>query len=138
VTTGGNDWTAASPAPQAVVEDLQRSAPKPLPAEYLAFLATSNGGEGELGAEPGWFRMWRAEEVIRLNADYEVPLNVPGLIGFGSSGGGEMLAFDTRHGEPYPVVAVPFIPMAADEAIVVAKSFHQFSALIGLRREGGE
>jgi hypothetical protein len=126
-------WTKAPPAGQAAVGDLVAGAKTPLPVDYLAFLGESNGGEGELAVEPGWFVIWPAEEVLQRNAGYRVPETLAGFLAFGSSGGGEMLAFDTRRGLPYPVVAVPFIPMEADQALVVAQSFGAFRLLIGGR-----
>jgi hypothetical protein len=111
---------------ERTVEQLRASLPT-LPADYLAFLRLSNGGEGELGVEPGWFQLWPAEEVASLNRDYAVAEFLPAHIGFGSDGGGELLAFAPQ-GE---VVAVPFIPMDASEARVLATSFRQLAALFG-------
>lgn len=61
--------------------------------------------------DPGWFQLWPAEKVIEYNNSYKVAENVPGFFGFGSSGGGEMLAFDMRGGKPRKVVMIPFIVM---------------------------
>ena len=133
---GAPSWTREPPAADEVIRELVRQAGVPLPPEYLAFLRDSNGGEGELGVQPGWFVMWRAEEVVKLNHGYEVAENVPGFFGFGSSGGGELLAFDTRGGQPYPVAAVPFIVMSPKDALPVATSFATFEALMG--KEWGE
>jgi SMI1/KNR4 family protein SUKH-1 len=91
----------------------------------------SNGGEGDLGAEPGWIAFWPAEEVIALNDGYEVAQWLPGFFGIGSNGGGELIAFDTRGGEPYPVVMVPFDCMDVAEAVHIAASFESFRELIG-------
>jgi hypothetical protein len=124
-------WTRQPPAADEAIEELVRTAGIPLPPEYLAFLRETNGGEGELGVQPGWFVMWHAEEVVSFNRDYEVAANAPGLLGFGSSGGGELLAFDTRGGQPYPVVAVPFIGMSAKDALLVAPSFATFETAMG-------
>jgi hypothetical protein len=124
-------WTKGPPGSQAAIDELARKSPVPLPSEYLLFLEHSNGGEGGLGVQPGWFVMWRAEEVLEQNRGYEIEADLPGFFGFGSSGGGELLAFDTRQGEPYSIVAIPFIPLDADEALLVASSFSQFQALLG-------
>ncbi len=52
-------WThLPGPADPAAVAALADGAPVPLPAEYLALLRLHDGGEGELGAEPGWFCVW--------------------------------------------------------------------------------
>src|SRR3954447_10511778 len=85
-------WDREPPASREAVAQLARTLPT-LPAEYLAFLALSNGGEGDLALEPGWFQLWRTEEVVALNDSYEVATFLPGFIGLGSSGGGELLAF---------------------------------------------
>ena len=124
-------WRKAPAASAAAIAELARITPTELPAEYLAFLSQSNGGEGELGAEPGWLVMWKAEEVLDLNRQYEVATNAPGFFGFGSNGGGELIAFDTRGAIPYPVVALPFIPMEAAEARLIAPSFGRFERLVG-------
>jgi hypothetical protein len=79
---------------------------------------------------------WPAGEVVTANRDYEVSEFVPGLYGFGSNGGGELLAFDCRGGLPYPVVMVPFMPMEWAEAVQIAISFDEFRAKIGVRLEG--
>lgn len=102
-----------------------------LPAAYLDFLRSAGGGEGDLGVEPGWIQFWPVEQVVDLNRSYEVELNLPGFFGFGSSGGGELFAFDMRvDGEPQ-VVMVPFIPMAASEARTVAPSFEELRQHFG-------
>ena len=110
---------------------MESGAPVPLPAEYLTFLSLSNGGEGDLGIEPGWVSFWPAEGVLEHNAAYRLAELVPGLFGFGSNGAGELLAFDTRAGLPYPVVTVPFIPLAFAQASVVAPDFRLFAQAVG-------
>ena len=60
---------------------------------------------------------------------------VPGFFGFGSNGGGELLAFDVRGSCPWPIVMIPFIPMEVDEAIKVAGSFDELIYLIGNSNE---
>jgi hypothetical protein len=57
-----------------------------------------------------------------LNLGYQVPEFAPGFLGFGSSGGGEMLAFDADG----RVVMIPFIPMSPELALPVADSWSEF------------
>jgi hypothetical protein len=103
-----------------------------LPVAYLDQLAASNGREGDLGVEPGWIVIWPAEQVIHHNAHYSIQESLPGFFGFGSSGGGELLAFDMRGGEPCRVAIVPFIGMQVEDAIQIARSFEQLRAMIGV------
>jgi hypothetical protein len=111
-------WDREPPASPETLAVLAAALPA-LPADYLAFLALSGGGTGDLGVYPGYFSLWPASEVASLHAAYEVPAYLPGYTGFGSNGGGELLAFapDGR------VVLVPFVPMDAADAIDVAPTF---------------
>jgi SMI1 / KNR4 family (SUKH-1) len=124
-------WRPAPPADEAALARLQEQTVVRLPVGYLDQLATSNGGEGDLAVEPGWIWFWPAEEVVALNASYCLGEFLPGFFGFGSNGGGELLAFDTRAGEPFAVVMVPFIPLEAQEARQIARSFDELRSLIG-------
>ena len=124
-------WRPAPPAEKAALARLQEQAGVRLPIGYLDQLATSNGGEGDLAVEPRWISIWPAEEVVALNAGYRLAEFLPGFFGFGSNGGGELLALDTRGPEPFPVVMVPFIPMEAQEAKQIARSFDELRPLIG-------
>jgi hypothetical protein len=111
-------WERHPPAEPAVIASIAAALPA-VPPDYLAFLALTDGGEGELGLDPGWFQLWPAAEVVELNAAYEIDAFLPGFIGFGSSGGGELLAFSPRGA----VVRVPFIPMEESEAVDMALTF---------------
>jgi hypothetical protein len=48
-----------------------------------------------------------------------------------ANGGRELLAFDVRSQEPFPIVRVPVIPMDVHEAVQIARSFDELSDLIG-------
>ena len=115
-------WTRAEPAPAEAIEQLAAGLPD-LPPDYLAFLRLSNGGEGRLPADPGWFQLWPAQEVVALNGAYSVPEFLPGFIGVGSSGGPEMLALGARADIWGRVFTVPFIPMDEREARLLAPDF---------------
>jgi hypothetical protein len=125
-------WTIRPPgaSPEAI-DALAAASPIALPAEYVNLLRFSNGGEGALGVEPGWFVIWPAEEVMENNRGYNLAEWLPGFFGFGSNGGGELLAFDTRCGEPWSVVMVPFIPPDPAEAVTIATNFPMFLLVVG-------
>ena len=128
---GEGIWRAAPPASASALARLRDEAPVSLPEAYFDQLASSNGGEGDLGVEPGWIAFWPAEEVLSSNAAYSLAEFLPGFFGFASSGGGELFAFDVRPQEPYPIVVVPFVPMEPGEAVRVARSFEELRGLIG-------
>lgn len=124
-------WLPAPPASEAALARLRVESGIRLPSAYLTMLAESNGGEGDLGVNPGWIALWSAEDVPSHNAGYSVAEALPGFFGFGSNGGGELLAFDVRGGEPYPIVMVPFIPMQVEDAVKIAGSFEELRKFIG-------
>ena len=102
-----------------------------LPADYVAWLSEQNGGVGMIGRT--YIQLWRADELIQVNADYGFPTYAPELLAFASTGGGEAFAFDRR--EPsWPVVMVPFISLDYDDARRVAESFSAFMKLMKSRR----
>jgi hypothetical protein len=95
-----------------------------LPGEYVEFLRQVNGGEGFIGPN-AYVILWRLEELRKYNDDYQVGEYAPGLFLFGSDGGGEAFALDTRS-EAMPIVSVPFVGMDLDSARVLAAGFREF------------
>ena len=61
---------------------------------------------------PGWFQLWRAQEVISLNEAYRLSQNLPGHTAIGSNGGGELFVFEALRGPVSRVFRVPAIGMA--------------------------
>ena len=94
-----------------------------LPHEFREFLLHGNGGEGFVGQQ--YLMLWRVEDLAPLNRDYLVSEFAPGLLIFGSSGGGDAFGFDTRS-PSMPIVRVPFVGMAWKDASEVAKNFRAF------------
>ena len=78
--------------------------------------------EGFVGKN--YLMAWPTEDLIQFNKDYYVDVAAPELLLFGSSGGGETFAFDTRSSPP-PIVAVPSI-VCLEDAIVIAPTFNSF------------
>jgi cell wall assembly regulator SMI1 len=77
--------------------------------------------------------LWRVEELRAFNNEYEVEKYAPGLLFFGSDGGGEGFAFDLRTPQ-LTIVQVPFIGMSLTDAIPVASNFQEFLAAIARQR----
>lgn len=72
--------------------------------------------------DPGWFHLWSPTEIEQLNRDYHVEEFAQGFLGFGSSGGGELSAFDAGG----RVFMIPFVGMSADETRLVADTWAEF------------
>lgn len=128
-------WEKEPPARPDVIQLTITKLGVHLPEDYITLLGYSNGGEGELGVEPGWFYLWSVEELLEYNKGYNVEESVPGFLGFGSNGGGEMLAFDMRGEKPWNVVMIPFIGMQVEEAILIADDFNEFVHFMGRELE---
>lgn len=94
-----------------------------LSEQYKTFLNLSNGAEGFVG--DSYLILWCAEQLAELNNAYHVTEYAPGLVLFGSSGGGEAYAFDARYPD-LPIVQVPFVGMDLREVCQVAPTFLGF------------
>jgi hypothetical protein len=117
------EFEAKPPANPASVARCQASLKFRLPADYVEFLGQANGGEGFVGKN--YLMAWPVEDLIQFNKEYHVDESAPGLFLFGSSGGGEAFAFDTRTVPP-SIVAVPFIVLDLEDAIAIAPNFNAF------------
>jgi hypothetical protein len=117
---GLNLQTAAT---DSSIVECEKQLGKSLPREYVEFLKMSNGGEGFLGNS--YVILWRIEDLFTLNRAYEVSKYIPGLLIFGSNGGGEAYGFDTRNSQ-WPIVEVPFVGMDWDLALPRGRSFTHF------------
>ena len=117
------EFDANPPASYDAVARCQSKLRFLLPADYVQFLEQMNGGEGFVGKN--YLRAWPVEDLIQFNKDYLVDEAAPELFLFGSSGGGDAFAFDTRSSPP-PIVAVPFIIISLEDAIVIASNFNLF------------
>ncbi len=101
-----------------------------LPNDYFSFLRQFDGGEGFVGVEPGYFQLWRANEVAQYSAEYQVHEYLPGYVAVGSNGGGELYVFPIS-GSPPGIFMVPAIGMALDVVLEVAPSFTDFVSEFG-------
>ena len=126
ILDGRHQWEGDPPASEDDIASLIASSLISLPAEYLDLLRMSNGGTASLSGYPSYVRIWPALRADEYNRDYEVQKWLPGFIGFGDNGGPDMVGFDTRHGEPYPVCAIPFAPMEWDAAMGQVPDFNAF------------
>jgi hypothetical protein len=90
------------------------------PKDYIEFLLLSNGGEGSWRER--YFILWRVQDLCQFNIEYESHIYAPGLVLFGSNGGGEAYAFDTRSSD-LPIVEVPFVGMSLSYATKIADGF---------------
>jgi len=97
-----------------------------LPEAYWRYLETDGVDAALVDGEPGYFQLWHPDDVEKTNQDLSVSTHAPGFLGFGSNGGGEMLAFDSTGA----VFKIPFVGMAASEAIRIASSWTEVAARI--------
>lgn len=124
----GEDFNGNAPATAEEIAAAERNLGRSLPNDFREFLRVSNGGEGSIGEN--YVMLWNTEELGEYNGSYQVNEYAPGLLLFGSDGGGEGYAFDTRTSPP-PIVTVPFVGMALKYANPVAETFVAFLKKLG-------
>lgn len=118
-----SDWVLNGPASEACLKEVELFLGRKLPSDYERFLRENNGGEGFISEN--YLILWRAEELVGFNGDYEVENYAPGLFLFGSDGGGEGYGFDMRN-QNMSVVMVPFVGMSLSYAKFIATGFDEF------------
>lgn len=117
--------TAAS---GAEISELRRQFPAGISSDYFDFLQIGNGGCGDVGS--GDYAMfWGSDEIPTYNLEYETNTHAPGLILFGSNGGGEAFAFHSSK-EALTVGIVPFVGLSLLEYRPMARSFSEFLELL--------
>jgi hypothetical protein len=130
------NWRAKPGATASAIEELRAAAPISLPDSYLRLLSLSNGGEGPLPVSPFWFQLDAAHEVTASFASGNHGRDdLDGFAIFGSNGGGEFLALDTRNSPPWPVVSIDMVA-GAESAEVIAADFDEFTGIIGVDAPG--
>lgn len=114
------NWQLNAGATADSISSAVASLGRHLPPDYVQFLKEHDGGEGFIG--DNYLILWKIEELNPFNREYEVEQYAPGILLFGSDGGGEGYGFDTRDAA-MPIIRVPFIGMNLCYATVVADSF---------------
>jgi hypothetical protein len=125
------------PASVEVVRSVERATGVVFPADYVDFMTESNGAEGPIGNSAAYLSLWPIEKIVPLNADYRAAEFWPGLVLFGSDGGGEAYGFmaDALNPDRCRVVDVPFIGRWPEDAIEHGHSL--LDLLRSLVSEGG-
>jgi hypothetical protein len=118
-----SNFTATSEGNEQDILAIEQEYGISLPSDYRSFLIAKSGGEGFVGEQ--YLILWHAHEVIPFNHDYEVKEYAPGLLLFGSNGGGEGFAYDLRK-QCGDIVMVPFIGMDLENAKSISSTFIDF------------
>jgi SMI1/KNR4 family protein SUKH-1 len=121
---------APPPTHGAVKEALSELAVRP-PSDYVEFIRTSNGGEGAVGLS--YLQLWPIETLMSRTALYAVDEFAPGLVLFGSDGGGMAYAFVLTGGRTL-LAEVPFVGMSHDAIKFRGESFCSFLEAIAAER----
>src|SRR5438552_3544406 len=79
------------------------------PNEYLEFMRDSNGAVGSIGPSD-FLVLWPIEDIPKANDQLNVIEVAPGLLLFGSDGGGTLYGFDLRSSK-MAILEVPDIPL---------------------------
>jgi len=100
-----------------------------LSSEYLAWIKKKGVSECCTEGEPGYLALWLLGEIEANNKAYRVPLYAPGFLGFGTDGGGELLAFDASGA----VFKLPLVGMEPKCAQRIADSWNEICQRIDLQ-----
>lgn len=115
------------PASEDDLARLRAALPGPAPDDWLALLSAMNGGEGYVGED--FVRLYSIDDVLKVKATL-APVEVPGIVIIGSTGGGVAYAYDFRRGGAPAFVSADFIPLSDGTVTRIAPSLtHHLAAL---------
>lgn len=83
-------WYSNPPCNQQIMSNLERSFP--LPYDYKVFMSWSNGGEGNIGSH--YLSLWKIEDVMQQNNDYQIQKYLSEKsLAIGTDGGDNCIGF---------------------------------------------
>lgn len=83
-------WHSNPPCNQQVMVSLGNLFP--LPNDYKEFMLWSNGGEGNIGSH--YLSLWKIEDVMQLNNEYQIQKYLSGKsLAIGTDGGDNCIGF---------------------------------------------
>ena len=93
------------------------------PLDYRAFITASGRLNRVFGGS--YLMLYGINELVSVNRGFDLSASHPGLVFFGSDGGGEGVGFDFRS-DPPRIVLVNWISDGWEEAIHQADTFTEF------------
>ena len=97
-----------------------------LPNDYVAYIEGDGASEECTDGLPGYFQLWQPDEIEANNKDLQIETHAPGFLGFGTDGGGELLAFDASGA----VFMLPLVGMEPRYANRIADSWNEIAQRI--------
>lgn len=83
-------WYSNPPCNQQIMLSLENLFP--LPDDYKEFMSWSNGGEGNIGSQ--YLSLWKIEDVMQLNNDYQIQKYLSEKsLAIGTNGGDNCIGF---------------------------------------------
>lgn len=119
-----NNMMLNPPTTREVLNEVEVKLEIKLPEQYVEFMLESNGAEGQVGSS-SYLAIWSIEQLVPLNEEYAVNEFTPGLVYFGSDGGGMAYAFDLR-GSTITIVEFPFESIEIEDAKFCGNTFVEF------------
>ena len=121
-----------SSASDNAIDELTAAVGFELSSVYLRLLGEADGGETFLGDDDSdngsYLVLWPSSDVVAMNNEHKISTHAPDFFAFGTNGGGELFAFDTKRKDD-AVFMLPEIGLTGNAAMLYCKSF---SALIAL------
>jgi hypothetical protein len=111
------------PASKEAIAKTERSLGVQLPLDYVGFLTFSNGAEGFVGNS--YLQLYPIDELATINQEYAVSEFAPGLLIFGSDGGGTAYAYN-MNSSPWTIIETPLIGLGLEEVSLCGKTLAEF------------
>lgn len=106
------------------VKSIERELGISFPEGYVDFVTFSNGATGSIG-EYEYIDIWAVEELMTRNRGYGVEEFSPGLLLFGSNGGGLGYAFDFRE-KKVSFIEIHFMDLGTNDYCFCGHTFLDF------------
>lgn len=111
------------PTTRQIIDYVQAQLSFKLPDDYIEFMLHANGAEGRFGNS--YMQIWCVENIIPWTKECEINLYIPGILVFGSSGGGMDYAFDYRKND-IKIIEIPDDSIHIEESCIYGNNFCSF------------
>ena len=95
-----------------------------LPADYIFFAENYIENESFIGNE--YVKLWDFNEILKLNAEYEITENLKNIFAIGGNGSSELIAIEFIKSQEYRVVLISAIDLDKTNYIEIGNSFADF------------